>query len=427
MKLTYSVAILDGASIEIEIENSPLSIRQSEDSELKMTVESTLSNPDQIEKFKNIADPTELLKEIFNVSGLKSSKVTVEIDEDELEPYMERGWNRNFHFTIEVPKNSKILAENENGPLDVQNIEQEISLTTENGPIRVKDCSGVLYLQAENGPVDVSEHNGNISVQMENGPVKVNDCKGNEITIEIENGPVVFKNSEFPTVNIKGENGPTRVDIPQLESGDYNVETEHGSIQINIASGNHYDITAENEIGAIILQLSQTSQILENEQDEDSKRVHIKEGEGNLKINIKSETGTIKVKDESSSDQEFRFEFKGIPTDFNEEISNITNFATNLANQISQSVSVALGKVVKKINVPDMERKLDIERVSEKIQKMGEKIQKAVDPDFEIPEPPEPPDVHEKEGKLKILELLEKGKITADEATMLLGALKSKD
>jgi DUF4097 and DUF4098 domain-containing protein YvlB len=425
-KLSRSIDIQEGATITVQIENSPLSIRHSETNEIMMSIEINLTNPDQIEKFKNIADKEDLLKDIFNVSGVKTSHITIEIDEEELDQYIERGWNKNFHFTIEIPKDCPLVAENENGSLDVQDLTQIMTLRTENGPIRVKSCQGALNLEAENGPVDISDFSGNITVHMENGPLKVLNARGEVIEIETENGPVATKEMIFNRVNIRGENGPLKIDIPKEVSGTYTIETENGQVQILLAKDSQYDITAETEIGPINLKLSETCQVLENEQDDDFKRIHVTEGNGSLKINIRSETGMIKVTEENAGEKEFRFEFRGDMGHEGIDVSQITNLANTLANQISQSVSVALGKVVKKINVPDLERKLDIERVSEKIQRMGEKLQKAVDPDFDIPEPPEPPEFEEKKGKLKILELLEKGKINADEAATLLRAMQSK-
>ncbi len=425
-KLTRGIDIQEGATITIQIENSPLTIRPSETNEIMMSVEISLTNQDQIEKIKNIADKQELLKDIFDVSGQKTANVTIEIDEEELEPYMERGWNRNFHFIIEIPKNCPLVAESENGSLSAEDLTQIITLRTENGPIRVKNCQGTLDAEAENGPIDIADYSGNITIHMENGPVKVSGSTGATMEIEIENGPVTTRENVFNEVSIRGENGPVKIDIQKEISGTYNVETEHGAIRVSLASGSDYDITAENEVGAIVLQLSETCQVLENEQEDCCKRVHMKEGEGGITLNVRSETGMIKIKEENTGEKEFRVEFSGVPNDFDESITHITTFATNLANQISQSVSVALGKVVKKINVPDIERKLDIERVTDKIQRMGDKIQRAVNPDFEPPEPPEPLENEENKSKLKILELLENGKITADEAAILLKAMQSK-
>jgi DUF4097 and DUF4098 domain-containing protein YvlB len=425
-KLTRSIDIQENATITVEIENSPLSIRPSETNELVMSVEISLTNPDQIDKFKNIADKEELLKDIFNVSGVKTSHITIEIDEDELEQYIEKGWNKNFHFTIEIPKNCPLNAENENGSLDVQDLTQLMTLRTENGPIRVKNCQGTLQLEAENGPVDVTDYSGNVTVRMENGPVKVMNSTGGTLSIEIENGPISIKELVFEQVTIRGENGPLKLDIPCEVPCTYSIETENGQVQISLAKECQYDITAETEMGHINLKLASTCEVLENEQDEDFKRIHVRDGDGNIKINVRTETGMIKISEENAGEKEFRFEFKGETGDEGIDVSQIANLATNLANQISQSVSIALGKVVKKINVPNIERQHDIERVKEKIQRMGEKLQKSFDPDFEIPEPPEPPEFEEKKGRLKILELLEKGKISAEEAATLLKAMQGK-
>ncbi len=199
---------------------------------------------------------------------------------------------------IRVPKGIKVKATAENMPMSADGLENELSLHIENGPLQINNCSGIMNLESENGPIKISNSNGEIKITLENGPLSADNISGESITLESENGPVKIRSACFQDVKITNENSVIYYETLPLENGNFSFANENGVVQLSLPEDLGFVLDAESETG--VIQCS-----LEAEISTEGDHQIIRRGDGSTKISIKTENGVIKIGANGQSDLSF--------------------------------------------------------------------------------------------------------------------------
>jgi hypothetical protein len=86
---------------------------------------------------------------------------------------------------------------------------------------------------------------------MENGPLSTDGLSGDSLKIESENGAIKMRSSAFREVEVRNENGVIYYDSLPVEDARMNFENENGVISLILPEMWGFEITAESEMGVI--------------------------------------------------------------------------------------------------------------------------------------------------------------------------------
>ncbi|MCK4357822.1 MAG: hypothetical protein KAW92_03640 [Candidatus Cloacimonetes bacterium] len=371
----------------------------------------------------------------------------------------------NSKLELFVPHVTEINAKSENGNVSIQNLYGVQTVDTENGPIKIEHTDGKFICKSENGSINflnangdaeiecenssivMKECEGNLRIDGENGPVKLVNCKGS-LELNIENGSSQVLGADFVNSNIKIENGGIYYEFNPIKKGKFKFENENGKIHLVIPDGIPYHILAKNERGSFNVGLEGN---YDRRKEGNLQILEMVKESGNVEISATNRNGSIRfVKNPS---QTFGVGF---------DLSSITNTLDKVLNKIPEEIDKeeirkkiekAKEKIRKiKVNIPDtgaivqdtmkgvQEEISDIfkdekkvhpgdnkkykkaaEKVNKKIQKVMTKIKTAFETHDHSEKHAENVD---EASRLKIFQMLQDGKITADEAERLIKAME---
>ena len=209
---TFAFETKNYLKVGFKAENQGIRIigREEEGTELYVKFDAKKLNEEAvIEKF---------IKKEFN-----AEKNILSIDLTELEDEISI---RNAKFVLSIPKLSDVIAEVENAPISMENLQGVQKINGENGPIRIEGVNGEIICETENSPMSISHCKSNIWIKTENGPVKLKECDVN-FELNAENSPVKLIRCRGGLIS-KTENGPVRILEANFQSAD--VKSENGNI-----------------------------------------------------------------------------------------------------------------------------------------------------------------------------------------------------
>ena len=349
------------------------------------------------------------------------------------------------NLQLSVPFKTNFIGKPENGKIDIKKIEGNIEISAENGEVILEKIKGDATLISENGMSKIISLLGNIKINSENGMIKLEKTKGNinlktensmikisdssgKLFSKSENGMIKIINAAFEEVNIKNENGSIYYEANPIEKGKLNLENENGRIKLILSDELQYDLTAKNIDGSIHLGVEGSYEKLK---DDKYQIMHIVKGNGNVKISLVNESGSIRISKL----------FKTNPT---EKIEQIISSLTN-DQEIKDKIEKAK-KLIKEIKETVLEKKIEeieektkefidenkdeyIEKGNELAEKIKTKIDEILNKTFEWSVKHEKSDEEQvkKRSRMKILQMLQDGKITSEQAEKLLNALENND
>ncbi|MFO8144646.1 MAG: DUF4097 family beta strand repeat-containing protein [Candidatus Syntrophosphaera sp.] len=196
---------------------------------------------------------------------------------------------------LRVPKEADIEAETYNQLISAEGLEGKLDISNENGPIVANSCSGFKHLENENGPIKIHNCQGDLKVDQENGPFVADKISGEMIKVKSENGPIKIRMASFPKVDISSENGLIHYETLPVEGGDFHIENENGVVHLVMPEDFDFELDAETELGSISINI-------ETEQSTQEGHKIFRRGEGNNKIRVKTENGPIKLSTDGQTD-----------------------------------------------------------------------------------------------------------------------------
>jgi hypothetical protein len=220
-------------------------------------------------------------------TSCEDGKLNIVLDEVE---GMERHFlssNRSF-VKILVPGEPALDVEMENLPVTFSEIHNTLVVSSENAPIRIQDCNGAKKITNENGPISIRNCEGDLTIELENGPLSAEMISGAKLEISTENGPLKIREACFPQVHIESENGVIAFETLFVEDARMELKTENGMIHFVLPDEMDYEIRAQTETGKIKSRLSQAIM-------EDGDEFVVQKGDGSSKITITTENGMIKI------------------------------------------------------------------------------------------------------------------------------------
>lgn len=358
---------------------------------------------------------------------------------------------------LQIPHVSTLKAKMENGSIKLTNLSGEQECKAENGSIKLDTMNGKLDCTSENGAVVLDSCRAEITVETENGSVKAADCEGKMI-LKTENGAVKLKRctgtldadtengmvriieAGFSKAVIHSENGSIFYDFQDLEKGQFDFQNDNGRIQLVIPDNLEYEIKARNKMGKFNVSLPGD---YERKQTDDKHILELAKGSGNVKINVQNEFGSINLLNQAG--KSFDFDSEKFSQIFDTIIDKIPDDIEIDTDKIRAKLEKAKKKM-KNIRMPDLHKiqmhidkamndvnkeikniKLDInfDDLKEKADEAISNVLNVVKDKFSSNEMTEDETQESnRRSRLKILQLLQDGKINAEEAEKLFKAME---
>ena len=145
-----------------------------------------------------------------------------------------RGWN--FQAVLEVPENSPLDLEQENGNLRIERHSGPVRAAIINGDAFVDVSEGPVHLNIENGNADIIGSSAGDFVDIDNGEAEIRDS-GAQVTVRVDNGGIIFSPTRIPEsqcISARAGNGKTQVlrSWRLCSSSSVRLEVQNGDITI---------------------------------------------------------------------------------------------------------------------------------------------------------------------------------------------------
>jgi hypothetical protein len=372
----------------------------------------------------------------------------------------------NLKFSIVLPREADVSSRSTNGGIKVQNIigtqdhklvngackfvsnEGRLEAHSTNGAIKVIEHNGDIDLSQMNGAIAILDSAGKMQISNSNGVVKLNHCKG-VLDLQHKNGGIKILQSGFTEANVETSNSSIYYEFENVEAGKFSFINSHGRTNIIIPNDLQYNIHAKNVHGKINIGLDKSYET----KGDGEKEYTITNGSASVEIEVENRHGSINILDELHRKEkpegwishkiEMLLKDKVIPT--------IETLTAENAPKVQKQIRKAGEKLSKlEIDIPDIELKIKkaLNQVSESIntnfgensediEKMKDsainKVNKAWDnisgswKETHDKAKEDKAETIQDRSRMKILELLEKEKISPDEAERLLRALGNKE
>lgn len=442
----YEFAVKEELSVNLASENMGVKVFGWNENKavLEIKVESLSANTEEID-FDSVIqvemneDSNELVIELNDPEDIKSfkSKVRLYIPvNSKLQAELGNG-----SLSLENLK-GEIVVETENGAVNASQVDGKINFRTENGVLKLQHCNADMILETENGAIKLLQCDGNIKAQTENGAFKSNNCSGS-LQAESENGIVRVTAATFTKAFITTENSGVFYEFDHIEDGQFNFQNQNGKLQLILPDEVPYKIVARNKLGRFHLGLDGD---YDQHSEDGVKTVEMVKGSGNVKIELKNENGSINLMKLGARSQKVNIDFTSVSKILDQAMEHLPKEVDQ--EKIRKKMEKAKEKL-KNIKLPDMQK------INIKVEKALEEVGKEINDlkiDLSIDELKEKAEekisdimgsVKEKYGneelnqkakqkvdersRLKILELLQEGRITADEAECLIKAMEGRN
>ena len=441
LKLNYEYEVNEELKLEFTSGNYGVNISGSEETQACIEISANVKNEDWTDN--------DLGKVVVCEFDKKQNSLTIKTNEEfetkdiKIDVFVPQkttvvAKTKNAHISIKTLIGSHTI-QNENGPIFISDNTGEMQITSENGPIAIKDSMGDINLTFENGPLSIKNSSGKIKVITENSPIKFGNCKGGLI-LNTENSSIKILASGFDSATINNQNGSIYYEFKEVEKGKYIFKNQMGGIHLVIPDEIPYKIAAKNKLGKFYVGLKGNHDgINEGINIGDEKNLNMVKGAGTVKIVAENEYGSIRLVDTAKTKKTFDFSFvsdimdkslKNVPEEYSETVKKGLESAREAIKNIEiPDVSVIMTEVQDKMK--DVMDKFSSSEIKEQTEeKINEGISKVVQ---EVHERVKDRDLTDNErykvderSRLKILQMLADGKITADEAEKLITAMEGR-
>lgn len=385
----------------------------------------------------------------------------------------------NADLSIWVSESAVLTIEEAHGPVVIKGVQGELNVKSYHGNLTLKNA-GETTITSGHGSLLVRDNNGSLTIESLYGDFSLRN--GQNLTVNSLHGDLMAKNLNG-SVNLKQVTGDislrTISEDVTIEYGgrDVNLRNVGGILTANqvdgdirlydqLISGSHV-IKAKGDVvirwpltnlnldatayGEIICQLPLEDQISNKEKKERPQTLIGRMGDGKTNLTIESQ-GDIILKRLTSGESHENINVDIDLSDFSEFGAQMAAFGEEMASGFDEQFTAHMESLSKQF-----ERKFDhqyAEQVARKAEEAAEKLSRKIEDAMHKvqqrianaeyaaathptpptppthpghPTPPTPPSATQEDtsaAQLKVLEMLEKGTITVEEANTLLKALE---
>ncbi len=271
-----NISVKAEPTINIESENLGVKITQSDEQEVVLKAE--------LEFIPRHTDTEITIEDFITMKyDCESNEVSVEIEHPEVRKLTGK-------IELSIPASSKLNVEMENGSVHLRELIVTGTVETENGSIRFDKIDGDIKLMTENGQIVGEKLKGNLEIETENGSCKIGECEGGTIKMVTENGSISAARMLYGSATVETENGKIFYDFIPVESGEFDFKSENGKIQLIIPEEIEYDIRASTCNGRFYVGVEGDYRINNTDFGKEINKV---KGSGKVKIDAETNNGSI--------------------------------------------------------------------------------------------------------------------------------------
>lgn len=450
IKGNESLKVKPNVNVRVASDLVKLVLRKSENNDIEVNYQITLSH-------YNEGDDIPINIQYDEHENLFTCEVSIE-----RRPFF-RDSAEGDRLEIALPSVNNVTVDMENAAVEVHNLNGNFEIQQENGKVLIDSCVGTLKGHSENGGFKTFDFTGNIEIENENGGIVVEKCSGDTIDVHNENGSIKILESRFNKGDIENENGSVYYEMLYVQEGDFHIRDENGTIKLIIPDELEYDIHAITEMGQIKFLLNKDKTEYDYRKTDDFKEFHAVEGTGSVHFELENENGSVVISNDP------KLMIQGVKKHFEELEDKMENFdihidTDSIENMVS-NIAVTIEKTIQGLSNSRVKDSLEkaVNQLKDTTQDYVTKVKndvaedtkpifneiipniqnsfknakesvirtitKAVQNNQEQPSKETNASCDEKNedstrnSRLKILELLEKGKISVEDAEKLLSAL----
>ncbi len=384
-----------------------------------------------------------------NIVSIDTSDRHISIDSSDIEEELA---NRDIDFKqslllVKCPAGKEVRIESELGRIKVKGLTGKLVIDSEIGGIIVKKSSASMKIDSEVGSVQILDTIAkDVKCRTEVGGIIIKNIKADNLDVSTEVGMIDIAEAEVSEVNLASETGNIEYKLlPTIKHNHSKIDTEIGKVKIVLPQELAIDLTATSEMGTV----SSFLKNVENIDVEDGVKVvttGLGQEEPTCRIEVETEIGNVTLLNEDTDvKSEFKKSFKAdkITKEIDkamQEVNKATKILSspgfrkvmgsafsNLGETIKNGIQSALQETDVTIKESMKDMKENFHKESEVIRQQAEDIKKDKESIRKIVrkkkflDDPAPRGMSEKErSRLKVLELLEDGKINQEEAEQLL-------
>ncbi len=390
------ISVNKGLRLDIQIEAFALEVNSSELKDV-VTIDIQVGNDDVLEKFFDINYHKEK-----NILYLKEKTQG------------DNKQKREALLKLTVPIETSITAFTENRTIVINGLIGEHKVMSKNGRIDLSNCNGQVFIESKNGSLVITKTSGIVNLESKNGHIDVNHGEGT-LLIKAVNGSVRCSKVNYDKSEAFSKNGSIYYEVPMKKKGSYSFYNKNGSIRIFIPSELPYNISAKNENGRYNFSLASNYEVYEEGHKKYLKSV---KGIGKVLIHPENINGSISLFSERKQQ---------ILTNRGQKINISRVNKEELSDHISRR-----GEDNISMNSGDMHKDRKTNSYDNHFSELLAKKRKT-------PEDDGLTDVSVNEGAviinkyqnkeliMEILQMLEQGNITIDEADRLVSAIPKKE
>lgn len=306
---------------------------------------------------KTRVEPCEFCIEDFAHTKVDGETLSISLEK------LDIGTEYKLEAKLELPATVALSITNENYPIAIHKLESKLQIENENGPIAINECSATIEVKDENGPLRIHKHSGDLNVTMENGPLSAEKISGSSLKISSENGPIKIREAQYPGVSITNENGAIYYQSMPVNDANFSFENENGIISLVLPVNFDFDMEVETEYGTLKSKLDAVI-------NRDNDKYYVRNGEGNNKIKIVTENGSIKLSTDESINLDFvKQKLEQIKTLI---AANISEEDREQVSKLLQNLAEYLNKNLSSINEESIRAAVNssLEKLKEQIQNL---------------------------------------------------------
>lgn len=364
-------------------------------------------------KFEDVSE--DIIKEIM----------TFELNGENLEMQLKRHPKiKNGKIRIEIPKQCNLEITGKSGSFEVRDFTNSFEIENQHGKIALYNVIGDSEIRNQNGAIYAENHQGNLEVSNTNGAIQLKKCQGEmqlhstngvirlsgcngDLECTNQNGMIQVSESSFKNVELHNQNGPIYYEFAPIEEGNFEFENSNGRIQLIIPESIPYKLEAKTQMGKLNIALPGE---YDQSNEDGYKTIEMQKGSGKVQISATNRMGGIILSDSPRKETKFSFD--------KEDLFDGKKLETEITEAINSGLSEMKSalKSLNTINLPEPARNI-MDKIKHKM--TGTPAEPPVPPQ-EVNQPTEKME----QSRMKILELLQAGTISVDDAGKLLEALE---
>lgn len=235
LNIVKAIKLSQTTEISLNTDVFNIFVKPSTNDELKVTVNLVLAK----EIAFNLSD-TEIIELNYDE---ESNRVSFSINSSDVEKFAEHNSILKSNLKVEIPdfaistKEKLLDIETIHSDINLEDINANFILKTTNGDIKInKSSDGKVF--STNGDIKISDSTGVFTLSAVNGDIKILNCEGKKIDLNNENGDIKAIDSNFRDVCIKSNNGDVYCKTGEKDFNVTDISTVNGDIQISINNNN---------------------------------------------------------------------------------------------------------------------------------------------------------------------------------------------